>query len=669
MRREKRDDQQSFGGRVRTLLEGLEARVLMSAVVGGHLQADGINPLPGEFGTIVGVPSGKTLILPLSAESDGQISYTVTASSGWKVTVRNPADSVFVDFHVRYGADLAEGDIVIQLFSDIAPNTVSVISGYINAGKYNNTPFQRVIDDFVVQGGDFGNGMDAATLGDGVDDTGSNFADEFSPNAIFSGNGQLAMANSGKDTNGSQFFMTYWSPVDAGAAAPRFLDFNHTIFGQVVRGLDVLAMINAVPKVAVTDGQASVPVDPVTLMTATMIDDKTDGTITIKAPANGTGGTLTVTATDEFGGVARQVIKVKSVSTTLKDAPFLGCVADQFNAPGLPITIKLSSTDIDGGSVQYAVFAAPPDMTQPPAGVTAGVSGSTITIYPPDRNYTGTFPVTVGVRQSNATSRGSTLNPWDTEVIYLTWTTDATAPTAASVPAPVYANAGASETFNVTYTSDKQLNIKTITNNSKAITVTGHKGIVIKARYVSMAVSADGKSATVTYRMTAPGGSWNAPDAGTYTVNMAAGQVKDMIGNAVAAGALGTFFYSPTVLFNEEYYLARNPDVAAAVAAGTVASGYAQFIAVGQFSGAAPSIYYSDAYYFAANPGVQAAVQAGAFASGYQHFMKTGMAQGLAASSNFNEAEYLAEHPDVAVLVAKKKYLSGLDYFVRVGGG
>jgi cyclophilin family peptidyl-prolyl cis-trans isomerase len=642
----------------RALIESLESRVLMSVT---------INPLPDVYGEKVNVPAGKTLILPLSSESAGAVTYSVQAPKGWQVTVINPSDSVFINFHVKYGASGTEGDIVIQLLPNFAPDTVERIVDFVNDGAYDDTPFQRVIEDFIVQGGDFGDGVDPATIGDGEDDIGLDYADEFNSNAIFSGNGQLALVNSGKDSNGAQFFFTYWDPTHQGAAAPRFLDFNHTIFGQVVRGMDVLAEINAVPKVAVQSGQASEPVDEVTLMTATVITDQTDGSIIIKAPARVTGAVpLTITATDDLDSQESQSILVRSVASSVKDPPILGNVTNQYAAPGQPITIKMTSVDIDGGAVQYAVFAPPSPYAQPPAGVTGKVVGNTITIYPPDGVYTGTFPVQVGVRQVGATSRGSTLNPWDTEVIYLTWTTDSTPPTASAEAKPVY-GPGVSSTFTVTYTSDKQIGLNSIINNNKAVNVTTPLGKTIAARYVGYVLSEDGKEAVVTYRVVGPGGYWDANDAGTYVVNLMSSAIKDAVGNSAAAGVLTEFTYSPTVAFDEEWYLQQHAAVVTAIANHQYTSGYQYYIKVGMANGDAPSIYFDEDYYLQNNPAVQTLITKKKVANAFTHFVRFGLPQVLNGSAAFDQQDYLDNHPDAVAQIAKKKYTSALDYYIRTG--
>ncbi|MGL6135904.1 MAG: alkaline phosphatase D family protein, partial [Planktothrix sp.] len=77
-------------------------------------------------------------------------------------------------------------------------------------------------------------------------------------------------------------------------------------------------------------------------------------------------------------------------------------------------------------------------------------------------------------------------------------------------------------------------------------------------------------------------------------------------------------------LFNESFYLAQNPDVAAAVASGIIANGFQHFIESGQFQVRQPSPLYDESYYLAANPDVSQLVNSGAFASGFQHYINLG---------------------------------------------
>ena len=115
------------------------------------------------------------------------------------------------------------GDIVVQLFADKAPQTVNNFVFLAREGFYDNTTFHRVLSNFMAQGGD--------PTGTGSGGPGYQFPDEISPDLRFNRPGYLAMANAGPGTNGSQFFITY-------VATPS-LDGKHTIFGQVVEGMDV----------------------------------------------------------------------------------------------------------------------------------------------------------------------------------------------------------------------------------------------------------------------------------------------------------------------------------------------------------------------------------------------------------------------------------------------
>jgi len=117
-----------------------------------------------------------------------------------------------------------KGDIVVELFADKAPNTVNNFIFLARQGFYDNTTFHRVLDGFMAQGGD--------PTGTGAGGPGYTFPDEIDPDAHFDRPGLLAMANGGPDTNGSQFFITF-------APAP-WLDGNHTIFGEVISGQEVL---------------------------------------------------------------------------------------------------------------------------------------------------------------------------------------------------------------------------------------------------------------------------------------------------------------------------------------------------------------------------------------------------------------------------------------------
>ena len=141
------------------------------------------------------------------------------------------------------------GDIKIQLFADKAPKTVANFVGLAEGTKtgkslYAGTIFHRVIKDFMIQGGD--------PLGTGMGGPGYQFEDEIDPSLTFDAPGILAMANSGPNTNGSQFFIT--------TVPTTWLNGKHTIFGKVVSGMDIVTKIENTPV-----GENDKPVTPVTI--------------------------------------------------------------------------------------------------------------------------------------------------------------------------------------------------------------------------------------------------------------------------------------------------------------------------------------------------------------------------------------------------------------------
>jgi cyclophilin family peptidyl-prolyl cis-trans isomerase len=122
-----------------------------------------------------------------------------------------------------------KGDIVCALYANKVPKTVNNFVFLARDGFYDNTIFHRVISDFMIQGGD--------PTGTGMGGPGYKFNDEFNSSLRHNGPGVLSMANSGPNTNGSQFFITH--------VATPWLDNKHTVFGQVTKGLDVLMSIPA----------------------------------------------------------------------------------------------------------------------------------------------------------------------------------------------------------------------------------------------------------------------------------------------------------------------------------------------------------------------------------------------------------------------------------------
>ena len=172
------------------------------------------------------------------------------------------------------------GDITVQLFPEQAPKTVENFVILARRGYYDGVNFHRVIADFMIQGGD-----PTGTGAGGESAFGEPFADEFSKK-LFNLRGALSMANAGLNTNGSQFFIVqnqHLSPemnvqmevagypkkvIEAYAnGGTPWLDFHHTVFGQVIAGMDVVDQIAA----CATDAQDK-PQQDVTIQTVKVTD-------------------------------------------------------------------------------------------------------------------------------------------------------------------------------------------------------------------------------------------------------------------------------------------------------------------------------------------------------------------------------------------------------------
>lgn len=290
------------------------------------------------------VPAGKTLFVPVTAEltpaapNASPVKYTVTSSNPG-VTAAVHTQNRFLKMSLTYidgNAVSKSADLIFALFPDIAPNTVAVIvNNLVNEHFYDGLTIHRVVPNFAIQGGD--------PNGNGSGGPGFTFADEFSTSAIFTGDGQLAMANSGPDTNGSQFFVTL--------GPQRSLDFKHTIFGQLVRGSSAVTEISQLPVVPGTERPVNRPV----IVSATMITNNTDSVLMLSAPKNFTGSaTITVVAT--FGSSSStKTFTVNVAADAVNDPPFLPKpVRNLVTSENTPVTTTIGpAVDIEGDPTEY----------------------------------------------------------------------------------------------------------------------------------------------------------------------------------------------------------------------------------------------------------------------------------------------------------------------------
>ena len=152
------------------------------------------------------------------------------ANASWRTTLPQPTTITFEadkDYFARMVTN--KGTVLIRFMPQVAPMHVTNFMYLTRLGFYDGLSFHRVITNFMAQGGD--------PLGNGMGGPGYGFGGEFKPDVKHDHPGMLSMANAGPGTDGSQFFLTF--------VPTPWLDGKHTVFGEVVEGLDVLKKLEA----------------------------------------------------------------------------------------------------------------------------------------------------------------------------------------------------------------------------------------------------------------------------------------------------------------------------------------------------------------------------------------------------------------------------------------
>jgi len=354
--------------------------------------APAIDPIP-----TASIPAGKSLIIPVTATSPSGLPLTFSASSStnaigvvihtnnpfWKFSVVQAATNTAPGAYTtpfRGGTETVTnlGDMTFMLFRDLAPHTVDVFQGLTAGGMYtSNTIFHRVIAGFMNQGGDpMTNGLGGPVF---------RYDDEFHPQAIFSGVGQLALANSGADTDGSQFFVTI-EPY-------RYGDFTYTIFGQLLRGFNVLTNINNTPVDA-----NSRPLANVIITKASLVPDYFDTVITLTGTnLAGASGLIKVIADDGAGGRTTNSFTAKTVADANTEPPifFPVTVTNLCGPANKPLTNWVTGYDFAGITNNWYVWLNDAN-SQAYATNSAGyiVSNQLQIVVVPNSNYVG--PISLG---------------------------------------------------------------------------------------------------------------------------------------------------------------------------------------------------------------------------------------------------------------------------------
>ena len=506
----------------RLQIEPLEGRALMTASLAPIPSATVMAtagyqvPLNGNYG-------GNTDPQTYSVSTDnptGGVTATVATGEFWSVSVSHTSSG---------GTDPTfSGTMVFQLFKDLTPNSVSKIESLITGTvPFNDltTQAQSVIYpngagttglDYYVVGGNtihrvasgFPGANDYIVQGGSIDGSGggqvfaTTYANETTPQLVFNGYGQLALAHSSApDSNDSQFFVT--------TGSPQSLSGNYTIFGQLVSGADIL---NDMTQVAVGGSSGTTPLSTVKITASSLSTANPDGVVHINA-ANATGGTqtnVTVTATDTVDNTqTSQTFPVfatpsGSTSSTTTTAPLLNTVATPVStAANTPVTFQLSAFNPTGGTLSYTVqggvtggaFTAVQNAT-------ATVSTSGLVTVTPNTGYTGPIKLVVGAQDgTNRAGTGATAaSPANFSLQNVTVNVGSfsTAPTINPVKTPI--TSSVSQTVNIqlsatnptggplTYTVQGGLNTTTnaftsVTNATASVDANGLVTVVPNAGY------------------------------------------------------------------------------------------------------------------------------------------------------------------------------------------
>ena len=375
--------------------------VILTLVSLSLVAAPTIDPIPS-----ANVPAGKSLFVPITANSPNGRPLTFTATSStnritvevktnnpfWRLTVVQAAPSNAPGaFPTPFRGGIATvtnvGDMTFMLFKEAAPRTLDVLSGLTCAGFYNsNTVFHRIVPGFVIQGGD--------PLTNGTGGPVFRYDDEFSTNALFSGHGQLALANSGKDTDGSQFFVTY--------GPQRFLDLGYTLFGQLVRGFNVFTNVISTP----TNG-ASRPFADVIITRASLVPDTTDTVLALTGTnLTGVSGTIQVIADDGTGGRATNSFTAITIGDIQNEPPILRQtpITNKFCPVNGRLTNFIAGFDMEGNGFGYgAGYQDAASQNNSTNSTFNGGTGELVIV--PNAGYSGPLTLFVQVGVSSVTDQ------------------------------------------------------------------------------------------------------------------------------------------------------------------------------------------------------------------------------------------------------------------------
>lgn len=301
------------------LTESLETRSLLTA-----------SPVLAPLSDVT-LLSGSPLHIPLNAsDADGQTLTFSASSSSSDVSTYIPEGNRSIEIDVQNF-----GVMTFELFEDKAPRATEQIIELAESGFYDGSTFHRVIDNFVLQGGD-PHGDPPGTGGSSLGE----FDDQFHPDLQHNRTGVLSMAKSLDDTNDSQFFIT--------EGAQRHLDSQHTVFGLLTNGESVREAISGV---SVT---SSAPDTPVVISSFSVFSDVENGVLMLSAPEGVTGAaTIVVTVSDPDGNQSQQSFDVTIQSDSVNNQPFLADIPSVRTLMDTPTELQLNRIDLEGHAATF----------------------------------------------------------------------------------------------------------------------------------------------------------------------------------------------------------------------------------------------------------------------------------------------------------------------------
>jgi cyclophilin family peptidyl-prolyl cis-trans isomerase len=267
------------------------------------------------------------------------------------------------------------GDMVLELFEQRAPDASGRVIELAEDNFYDGIIFHRVINNFMIQGGDpTGTGSSGSELG--------SFDDDFHPELLHVAPDIISFAKSSDDTNNSQFFIT--------EVPTRYLDGNHSVFGQVVEGSDVREAISET-----STGAGDRPDIDIEMTTVSVFDDTENSVVMLKPTGAGTGQvSVTYTVTDQAGNSVSETTQVTVNADSANTQPWLNDIATPGpTSANTNAELQLTSTDVEGDAVTY--FAQ--SLSSPTSGSVSIDANSGLVTVTPETDFAGVINVRVGV--------------------------------------------------------------------------------------------------------------------------------------------------------------------------------------------------------------------------------------------------------------------------------